>query len=155
MTTENTVKHLGDGVGSVVANHHGGGGNSMVVTTLTRSSAAVEDHTSTLSVEIFRAAVQLYCRPTIISVWILNDLEGQQHPGSSELLLFRMQYCYFLLVVCSNSVSILQHFHSVWLPVTGKSSSLSNSDLSSATVPSLIYRWRTADNVIRRCTNRT
>ena len=33
-TAENTAKHCGGGVGSVVANHHGGGESSMVVTTL-------------------------------------------------------------------------------------------------------------------------
>jgi len=33
-TAENTVKHRGGGVGSVVANHRGGGEISMVVTTL-------------------------------------------------------------------------------------------------------------------------
>jgi len=33
-TAENTAKHRGGGVGSVVANHHGGGENSMVITTL-------------------------------------------------------------------------------------------------------------------------
>jgi len=33
-TAENTVKHSGGGVGSVVANHRGGGEISMVVTTL-------------------------------------------------------------------------------------------------------------------------
>jgi len=33
-TAENTVKHHGGGVGSVVANHRGGGEISMVVTTL-------------------------------------------------------------------------------------------------------------------------
>ena len=31
---ENTAKHRGGGVGSVVANHRGGGETSMVVTTL-------------------------------------------------------------------------------------------------------------------------
>ena len=33
-TAENTAKHRGGGVGSVVANHRGGGESSMVVTTL-------------------------------------------------------------------------------------------------------------------------
>jgi len=33
-TAENTVKHCGGGVSSVVANHRGGGEISMVVTTL-------------------------------------------------------------------------------------------------------------------------
>jgi len=33
-TAENTAKHCGGGVGSVVANHRGGGESSMVVTTL-------------------------------------------------------------------------------------------------------------------------
>jgi len=33
-TAENTVKHSGGGVGSVVANHRGSGESSMVVTTL-------------------------------------------------------------------------------------------------------------------------
>ena len=33
-TAENTAKHRGGGVGSVVANHSGGGESSMVVTTL-------------------------------------------------------------------------------------------------------------------------
>jgi len=33
-TAENTVKHRGGGVGSVVANHRGGGEISMVVTTV-------------------------------------------------------------------------------------------------------------------------
>jgi len=33
-TTENTAKHRGSGLGSVVANHRGGGERSMVVTTL-------------------------------------------------------------------------------------------------------------------------
>jgi len=35
-TAENTVKHRGGGVGSVVANHRSGGETSMVVTTLVR-----------------------------------------------------------------------------------------------------------------------
>jgi len=33
-TAENTAKHSGGGVGSVVDNHRGGGESSMVVTTL-------------------------------------------------------------------------------------------------------------------------
>jgi len=33
-TAENTAKHRGGGVGSVVANHRGGGESSMLVTTL-------------------------------------------------------------------------------------------------------------------------
>jgi len=34
INAENTAKHRGGGVGSVVANHRGGGESSMVVTTL-------------------------------------------------------------------------------------------------------------------------
>jgi len=36
-TAENTAKHRGGGVGSVVANHRSGGESSMVVTTLPNS----------------------------------------------------------------------------------------------------------------------
>ena len=35
-TAENTAKHRGGGVGSVVANHRGGGESSVTVTTLFR-----------------------------------------------------------------------------------------------------------------------
>jgi len=40
-TAENTVKHCGGGVGSVVANHRGGGEIAMVVTTLFASKSCV------------------------------------------------------------------------------------------------------------------
>ena len=36
-TAENTAKHCGGGVGSVVANHRGGGESSVTITTLSTS----------------------------------------------------------------------------------------------------------------------
>jgi len=41
-TAENTAKHRGGGVGSVVANHRGGGESSVTVTTLAANVAATE-----------------------------------------------------------------------------------------------------------------
>jgi len=59
-TAENTVKHRGGGVGSVVANHRGGGEISMVITTLNIISLLIFGKCCSLNLRCLHAILTFF-----------------------------------------------------------------------------------------------